>query len=267
SAATPVPARSPTRMTEPLLGLRALPPHLSTVLLSAGGFTALHLVLLPTAFSTALGARWTTLPPRSRTDRCATARATALTHALLVVPLATCALGSKELNTDRVFGWSVDGRAGAACAVAAGYFIWDTVVSAVQFRDGAFVLHGALCGAIYLYAFRPFLAYYAVRFLLWELSTPFLHIHWFLDKLGHTGSSFQRANGAMLLCTFAGARLVYGPYMSYHFLQSIFAARAHIHPAIFIAYVTGNVLLNTLNFFWFYKMIVALHKRFKREKK
>jgi hypothetical protein len=73
---------------------------------------------------------------------------------------------------------------------------------------------------------RPFLAYYGTRCLIWELyvpcyihfccphgssrSTPFLNIHWFLDKTGKTGTKLQLFNGALLLSTFAGTRLIWG---------------------------------------------------------
>jgi hypothetical protein len=33
---------------------------------------------------------------------------------------------------------------------------------------------------------RPFLNYFAPTFILYELSSPFLNIHWFLDKVNMT---------------------------------------------------------------------------------
>ena len=42
---------------------------------------------------------------------------------------------------------------------------------------------------------RPFVNYYAPTFILYELSSPFLNIHWFCDKLNMTGSKIQLYNG------------------------------------------------------------------------
>lgn len=51
-------------------------------------------------------------------------------------------------------------------------------------------------------------------FILYELSSPFLNVHWFCDKLNLTGSSLQWYNGMILLFTFFACRLVWGTYQS-----------------------------------------------------
>jgi len=61
---------------------------------------------------------------------------------------------------------------------------------------------------------RPFANYYGISFILYELSTPFLNIHWFCDKLDLTVSKIQLYNGFALLATFFGSRLVWGTYQS-----------------------------------------------------
>lgn len=61
---------------------------------------------------------------------------------------------------------------------------------------------------------RPFCNYYGPVFILYELSSPFLNIHWFCDKLNLTGSSLQWYNGMVLLATFFCCRLVWGTYQS-----------------------------------------------------
>ena len=61
---------------------------------------------------------------------------------------------------------------------------------------------------------RPFVNYYAPVFILYELSSPFLNIHWFLDKVNMTGSRAQWYNGMMLLSVFFCCRLVWGTWQS-----------------------------------------------------
>jgi len=51
-------------------------------------------------------------------------------------------------------------------------------------------------------------------FILYELSSPFLNVHWFCDKLNLTGSKLQWYNGMVLLFTFFCCRLVWGTYQS-----------------------------------------------------
>lgn len=61
---------------------------------------------------------------------------------------------------------------------------------------------------------RPFVNYYAPVFILYELSSPFLNIHWFLDKVNMTGSRAQWYNGMALLSVFFCCRLVWGTWQS-----------------------------------------------------
>jgi hypothetical protein len=153
-------------------------------------------------------------------------------------------------------------------------------------------------------------------FILYELSTPFLNIHWFCDKLNMTGGSLQWYNGLLLLGTFFCSRLCWGTYQSWRVFQdvwqvlhqypssslgnaavrdvhttpaaSIFVPRdgqlcmgresclvaqsevmkfAHANtPAIpmwlGIVYLVSNIILHTLNFYWFGRMIETVRKRF-----
>lgn len=143
--------------------------------------------------------------------------------------------------------------------------------------------------------------YYATVFILYELSTPFLNIHWFFDKLGMTGTKAQLYNGIVLLFTFFTARLVWGvgqsAFVWYDMYRALFSApntefmsvtptneqlpgtedvmayakEAGPLPFWLVAiYLTSNITLNILNVYWFNKMIKAVRKRFqpaKEEKK
>jgi hypothetical protein len=124
--------------------------------------------------------------------------------------------------------------------------------------------------------------------MLYELSTPFLNIHWFFDKLGMTGTKAQLYNGLTLLGVFFSARLVWGAYSSYNIYRDVWQA-LHFTDAmktstnedmmrfgldrslpmwLCVLYMGGHVILQALNVYWFGKMIAAVKKRFvKTEKK
>ncbi|KAI9450716.1 DUF887-domain-containing protein [Lactarius psammicola] len=245
-----------------ILPLR-LPDHLHTLLISTVSFAAIHHLAAPEFARFLLGKKaWDALGSRDRVGW--QSRVASLVHALLILPLAARCLHIPALAADRAFGW--DPRVGMLFAVTSGYFLWDSVVCLVHFEGLGFMMHGFGCLLVYLNAFRPFLAYYGPRFLLWELSTPFLNIHWMLDKTGQTGSPLQLVNGLILISTFAGARLVYGSIMSYQFFQTLFEVRDGLSSAVVAGYACGGTLLNGLNVFWFMKMIVALQKRFNEKK-
>ncbi len=114
-------------------------------------------------------------------------------------------------------------------------------------------------------------------------------MHWFFDKLNMTGSKAQLYNGIALIATFFSCRLVYGIYMSTWVyrdmwnavwegpsLEWINNAAALNAPSVrafavgdgpiplwlFLIYVASNIVLNSLNVYWFFKMISAVRKRF-----
>lgn len=116
---------------------------------------------------------------------------------------------------------------------------------------------------------RPFCNYYGLNFVLYELSTPFLNVHWFMDKLDMTGSTAQLVNGIVLITTFGASRLVWGTYQSVRMYQDIWTAfetpgGLPVPPWLAIAYVVSNTTLSALNFYWFGRMITAMKKRFEK---
>jgi len=199
-----------------------------------------------------------------RTKRNWAIRVVSTAHALIVVPMAIACLNYPELDKDRAFGFN--DPVGRLTAVACGYFIWDLIDSVIHFTTIGFVIHGAVCLMVYSQAFRPFLGYYGTRFLLWELSTPFLNMHWFFDKSNMTGSVLQVVNGIVLVITFFIVRLCYGGLMSYRFFITLWDVRFQLPLLLAVAYAVGNLSLQALNWFWFYKMLQALQKRFSGKK-
>ncbi|KAJ7775139.1 TLC domain-containing protein [Mycena metata] len=243
--------------------LPRLNPHLSVLLTSFALFNVVHLVVVPILARVLVAAQWKDLNARARNNWAV--HICSQLHAIIILPLALRCLALPELDADRAFGWHE--RSGTVQAVACGYFLWDTIESLVNFEDIGFVLHGLACLAIYLLSFQPFLAYYASRCLLWEASTFFLNIHWALDKMNRTGGTFQLVNGVFLLLTFFSVRLVYGGITSYQFFQTLYNGRQEIAPVALAITGVGNILLQSLNWFWFAKMITALRKRFTPAKK
>ncbi|EGX90269.1 DUF887 domain-containing protein [Cordyceps militaris CM01] len=180
--------------------------------------------------------------------------------------------------------WGYSGAPALLQSMAVGYFVWDLFVTAVNlevFGIGT-LAHAVSALIVFSLGFKPFVNYYGCNFILFELSTPFLNIHWFLDKVNMTGSNIQLYNGFALLFTFFACRLVYGPYQSYRVFSDIYAlsgrspsspgkgvfayvtSETYIPKWLSFAYLASNATLTFLNFYWFYTMIYAVRKRFVR---
>lgn len=192
-------------------------------------------------------------------------------------------MGPKE----RVWGYT--GATGMVQGFSAGYFLWDLVMSAkdLDVHGPGSLMHAASAVAVSLLGFvraavtcqwqnftdpirqRPFCNYYGLNFILYELSTPFLNVHWVMDKIGMTGSTAQFINGIALITSFGGSRLLWGTYQSIRMYQDIWLAfktpgGLPVPPWLAMAYVISNTTLSVLNFYWFGKMIQALMKRFEK---
>ncbi|KAM5538032.1 hypothetical protein V8D89_008229 [Ganoderma adspersum] len=245
-----------------LLSLPHLPDHFPTLVYACLLFTAVHLVISPFLSARLLPESYGKLRTRRAVNNW-NIQVVSLFHVFIVLPLAISCFGSETLKADKLFGW--DERVGTTVAVACGYFFWDALDAMINFDDLGFLIHGLFCFTLYMMTFRPFLGYFAPRFLLWETSTIFLNIHRFLDRTGYTGSTAQWINGVILLSTFFSCRIVYGWYITIQFMEALFSARAELPKVYLVAFAVGNLALNTLNIIWFYKMIFAVRKRFDKE--
>ncbi|KNZ79336.1 hypothetical protein J132_10687 [Termitomyces sp. J132] len=239
------------------LGLTKLPPFLPTFLYSFLGFSVVHQVIAPWASRRWFPHAYGSIPRRAQNAW--SIHVVSQIHAILIVPLSLWALYYEpaERAGDRAFGW--DERVGYVHAVACGYFLWDSLDAVVNFTDVGFVVHGVACLAIYAMSFVSSLPPPPPP---WCLSTFFLNIHWFMDKTGRTGSTAQFVNGIFLLSAFFGVRLMYGGKVSIDFVRTLVQVRREIPWTYFIVFGIGNIVLASLNWFWFTKMISALRRRF-----
>ncbi|TPX30733.1 hypothetical protein SmJEL517_g05779 [Synchytrium microbalum] len=229
------------------VGLPLLNTAYPTILLSAATWTAIFLASFP--ISRAYSSSYRKLDAAKQADWCT--RVTSTFHAVLICYLAFQMLGIDELKRDKVYGFT-------------DYFLWDVGVSLYLFNlyGPSFLFHGVLCLMVFTFSMRPFLMYFGAPFLLFELSTPFLNINWFCDKMNITGSPLQLVNGIILMASFFGVRVVYGSYNAYDFFSTVISQRDNIAPHLIAIYGVANISLTTLNFFWFYKIVDAVRRRF-----
>lgn len=194
--------------------------------------------------------------------------------------------------------WGYTGACGLVQSMAAGYFLWDLVISVLDPSIGGygFLAHAACALTVFSLGYGPFVNYYGPVFILYEISSPFLNVHWFCDKLNLTGSDIQFYNGIVLLTTFFGCRLVWGIGQTIRVFGDFYQAHreghtywgfkspgpvtgaaalratygetmdyaGHMRLSMYLpmAYLTANVILNGLNIYWFGKMIATIRKRF-----
>ncbi|KAK3394011.1 TRAM, LAG1 and CLN8 domain-containing protein [Podospora didyma] len=290
-----------SKASEPLANLLAfpvLPLHVHEVVASALFYTFIHVIASPVLSSYFFPKYY---PKHSRSKKANwDAHVVSLVQSTIINILALWVMFTdKERQTmdweQRVWGYT--GASGMIQALACGYFVWDliTTIINIDIFGLGLLAHAVSALVVYSFGFRPFLNFYSPVFILYELSTPFLNVHWFFDKLNMTGSKAQLYNGIALLATFASCRLVWGSYQSVLVYIDMWKA-VHSAPAagyiaagysnvtsladpdanmatyvagaspipvwLALLYVGSNIVLNTLNWHWFFKMITAVRKRF-----
>lgn len=304
----PFPLQSPPIITQlsstiaHATGLYTLPLHLHEVLFSALFYTVIQVVVSPAISRRLFPKRYPALSSRTRLNW--DVHVVSLTQSIAINAVAlyifTSDLRTSERPTDyRERIWGYNGGNGLIQSLAAGYFLWDLYVSLryVSIFGLGLLAHAVAALSVYTLGYRPFTGPYAPIFILYELSSPFLNVHWFCDKLDLTGSSLQFYNGLLLILTFFGSRLVWGLYHSVVVFSDIwkcytFQSTAEgktwmagtnlvagmgfglgvgdegvVRPTeipwwLAATYLGSNITLTALNVFWFGKMIETIRSRF-----
>ncbi|KAL2069009.1 hypothetical protein VTL71DRAFT_15347 [Oculimacula yallundae] len=277
-----------TEIVRPLcdyLNLKSLPLHIHEILFAFGFYHIIFEYLASPLSSYFLPKQYKSLSYESKLRwnmHCAS-----MVQSCSITMLALWTIYSdderRNMNlAERIWGYT--GAAALVQALATGYFLFDLVVM-IRYLDVfglGMLAHASSCLVTYTLGFRPIFNYYGCVFMLYELSTPFLNIHWFFDKMGMTGTRAQLYNGIALLAVFFSCRLVWGAYSSFNIYRDVwnamhldrsekftgtnemmqFAGDRSLPTWLVILYLSGHVTLQVLNVFWFGKMIAAVKKRF-----
>ncbi|KAF1956947.1 DUF887-domain-containing protein [Byssothecium circinans] len=286
------------------LSLKTLPLHIHEVAFAFCLYSAIYQYFAPWISNLLIPRTYSNFNARTRLSW--NVHIVSFAQSTLVCALALWVMWKDEERKDmnwsaRVHGYT--GAGGLIQAFAGGYFLWDLAITLQHLSVFGLGMLAHAVSALFVFAlgFRPFVNFYAPTFILYELSSPFLNIHWFCDKLNLTGSKIQLYNGILLLCTFAGCRLGWGSYQSTRVFYDVYRAitagdstltytdpelgklsnGTHVDSSliptsdimqfaggrtvpVWLAgcYLASNFTLNGLNWFWFGKMIETIRKRF-----
>jgi hypothetical protein len=145
--------------------------------------------------------------------------------------------------------------------VAVSFFVWDLGICVLDRLPLVWYLHGFCCFCVYSASLRPFLHYMGFVTLVFEASTPFLHIRkGMIDAGKGSGTLFTVAQGMFALTFFASRILLgywkcWGPGMWNTQMEALLeSGNAHI-PAVVRMYQVNCVVLSALNAYWMFDII------------
>lgn len=158
---------------------------------------------------------------------------------------------------------------GLVASLTIGYFLWDFVVCAACYKlfGLGFLIHAIAALTVFLFCLIPFNIPWIPAFLIFELSTPFVNVNWFASKLPSNffNENVVLVNGLMLICTFFWVRIVWSLsafYALFKCMSVLWAeTESYSYKACIVTTTVMKFLLDILNIFWLYKMILIARKK------
>eukprot|EP00445_Apocalathium_hangoei_P026724 CAMPEP_0203920128 /NCGR_PEP_ID=MMETSP0359-20131031/60472_1 /ASSEMBLY_ACC=CAM_ASM_000338 /TAXON_ID=268821 /ORGANISM="Scrippsiella Hangoei, Strain SHTV-5" /LENGTH=242 /DNA_ID=CAMNT_0050847567 /DNA_START=9 /DNA_END=737 /DNA_ORIENTATION=- len=185
-------------------------------------------------------------------------------HALLSTAVGAYALLFQDaLRADLINGkWPLLHSVMAPLSI--GYFVVDLTLMMVRKPSpnaddkdwlASVVHHTVMLLAIGAYLWVGRGDFVVASFMVWELSTPFVHLRWYLVRRGWKASCLYLFNGVALVVTFFLARICNLPFVIWLFARQrqlgVLEALWVIPPICRL--VTSSIFL--LNVFWFVKIV------------
>lgn len=183
---------------------------------------------------------------------------TALVQSIIAVMLSIPMFGHPYFREDPIFG-TYD-FAGMVAAFTCGYFVWDLLYCCIYRYDLSgfqYLFHGFGALVVFMSTFKGFCQPLIPAFLIFELSTPFVNLHWFYTRgpKGFVSNNVFLLNGLLLISTFFMSRCVWGVYASIKAFKLCMSVRDQLPSLIIPVVFTLNLGFHALNFYWFNKMI------------
>ncbi|GMH35881.1 hypothetical protein BSKO_03749 [Bryopsis sp. KO-2023] len=181
-------------------------------------------------------------------------------HNIIQVPFAFLVMRDPKVSGDRMYGATQTSR--LFCCITAGYFLVDLFICMGQHHEGPlFFVHAAFAFTLYAHgSFTGFMHFYGAAFIMWEISTFFVHMRWVLLKMGKENSKMYIINGVSMIVAFFGVRVLFGNYMSFMVWGDTMGELKRpspngTSPTIIWIYLAANICLSLLNTYWFSLMI------------
>eukprot|EP01057_Protomagalhaensia_wolfi_P002416 Protomagalhaensia_wolfi_Nauph_80__2415@NODE_2597_length_1043_cov_59_594622_g1907_i1_p1_GENE_NODE_2597_length_1043_cov_59_594622_g1907_i1NODE_2597_length_1043_cov_59_594622_g1907_i1_p1_ORF_typecomplete_len283_score16_56TRAM_LAG1_CLN8/PF03798_16/3e16SID1_RNA_chan/PF13965_6/0_44SID1_RNA_chan/PF13965_6/6_7e02DUF5090/PF17009_5/1_3e02_NODE_2597_length_1043_cov_59_594622_g1907_i191939 len=193
---------------------------------------------------------------------------TAFINAMIAVPIALITM--IRLNEDH---YEYESKIfDIAALVLLGYFVWDLIISIRQahFFGKAFIFHAIFSLAAnyaLLSATETRTSWLAAALVATEISTPFLHIRWFLLQGKCTGWYFQIIN-VVFLTAFVGYRLIGVELLAiFPFTRELIrwsSSRGRLPPARLVFEATIAWCWMILNYYWGVLLVYTQIKQVKK---
>ncbi|KAJ1892644.1 hypothetical protein LPJ66_006225 [Kickxella alabastrina] len=184
-------------------------------------------------------------------------RVASSTHAVYMVTRVPGIISNSKLKSNPLHGF--DQVAEAVYSVTVGYFLWDIIdtYKNIKINGIGFMAHAVMSFGVYLLSYTPLLQYYGACFMMFEVSTIFLNLHFFLEDLGLQDAIIYFINDIALVSSFFFARVVYGTIISINVWKLLANSEIPINPFVANFIRLSNLTLMGLSYYWFSIIIMS----------
>lgn len=155
--------------------------------------------------------------------------------------------------------------------VSGGYFLYELLISIIRFNtsESVYILHAIIGIIVYcINTYNKDGHLYGALFIMFELSTPFVHARWFLRNCYNNNNNnnilklVMLYNDAILITVFFIVRILWGLYCAYYLISDMKYAHTYLQMSIFkiTIHLLPMVTSTCLNFYWFHLMVLKLIK-------
>ncbi|KAJ2032674.1 hypothetical protein IWW57_000088 [Coemansia sp. S610] len=168
-----------------------------------------------------------------------------------------------SLNMDKMGGYNEQFE--YLLATAMGYYIWDLSICLSDYSNYGimYLIHGGL-GVFGLFVLTSRqLQFYAIPYLLPELSSVFLNIRHLLKYAGKANSLAYKVNFALFLAAFISIRVGFEAYHSYYLALNVYRGdTGDVFYPFAVYFAILGITLTTLNLIWLRQILNAAYYTF-----
>ncbi|KAJ2493690.1 hypothetical protein IWW37_000321 [Coemansia sp. RSA 2050] len=168
-----------------------------------------------------------------------------------------------SLNIDKMGGYNEQFE--YLLATAMGYYIWDLSICLSDYSNYGlmYLIHGGL-GVFGLFVLTSRqLQFYAIPYLLPELSSVFLNIRHLLKYAGKANSLTYKVNFALFLVAFTSIRVGFEAYHSFYLALDVYRGNTgNVFYPFAVYFAILGITLTTLNLIWLRQILNAAYYTF-----
>ncbi|CAB4255616.1 similar to Saccharomyces cerevisiae YJR116W TDA4 Putative protein of unknown function [Maudiozyma barnettii] len=176
---------------------------------------------------------------------------------------------SIPLNTSIATYW--DHQSSMVAALSCGYFLWDLTICIKNYKLYGLEFFAHAIGSLYvmLISLRPCCQPWIGKYLLYEISTPFVNVNWYIIQLTSgkdmtvktvVPTPLNIINGLCLMAVFFVVRILWGSTANFILFRQFIKEWDQVPKYRSIGLIALNLTLTALNAVWFHKMVKIARK-------